>query len=105
MSGRTFKCFPRIIELRAYVPNIRADHVERVVLVIGAEMDRVLGIHCLDKEITICSNRAGLHLAYHYKPEDGSNRASSCLVENANCDYEKAVKSLEAAGWKECEGA
>ena len=123
LKGRTFKCFPAVIELRAYIPNNikiegkgglfdRDDDENELRWMIAMEMAAgLVGDNSLPlarricPDLTIASNRAGLHLAYLHPPEDGSNRGSSCLVENANCGYEQAIGRLKKAGWKECKGA
>ena len=115
LKGRTFKCFPAVIELRAYIPSVNVSEFAATYRLVRTEMEESLGINRVDhmvcdgailsEQVTICSNRAGLHLAYLHTPEDGSNRGSSCLVENANCGYEQAIGRLKKAGWKECKGA
>jgi hypothetical protein len=110
LKGRTFKLYPSCIELRAYIPNSSIEGIQERAAEVAIEMSKALHgpeqkmLVDYDK-LEVASNRAGLHLAYAYRPPDGSNRGSSCLAENANCGYEQAINALKRAGWKECQGA
>ena len=108
MLGRTFKCFSRCIELRAYIPNTTVENIGAQALDVAVEITKALPeVTPFTGALQIASNRAGLHLAFVYKPADGSVQSDRlrCNPGTLPCQgYERARSALEAAGWKQCKG-
>jgi hypothetical protein len=105
--ARTFKLFPRSIELRAYLPNnLKVSGVTEAAQKVAGEMLDALkkpysleDLEQFSDHLTVSSNRAGLHLAYWH--EVGT--PGSTLEQHA-ADWSTTIKQLVAAGWKECKG-
>jgi hypothetical protein len=102
MKSRTFKCFTRFIELRAYIPNTLAGNIAEAAAKVAQEIHAATMQPAPWAELQLASNRAGLHFAIAVMPTDGS----VIYAYNAGeaCGYKDIVRRLEAAGWKECQG-
>ena len=104
MTGRTFKCFTRSIELRAYIPNTLVGKVDGVAVEVVLEIVAALpDVAMAANELQLASNRAGLHLAYHYIPRNYPTGGGGDW-QAFRAAMDAAADRLEHAGWKMCKG-
>ena len=96
MNGRTFKCFGRHIEMRAYIPNCKVGELNGVAQSVLDEIANTLGRIPADTDLQIASNRAGLHLAHLHSISDSQGKYSQ--------EFADTVQKLKDAGWNEAKG-
>lgn len=97
---RTFKIFSRHIELRAYIPNnLTLTGIQNAADQVAVEMQIPLQLKpdASSGEMTVSSNRAGLHLAYSYNIYNYNFVGRKVIVS-------EVITALQSAGWKECKG-
>lgn len=106
ITTNTFKVGRTSIELRVYVPWMKvaeiANHTEAAKDAVREALDQN-GIQL--EQMTLCSNRAGLHYAYNHccrptQPMTTGGGEWRVTMENIDA----TIARLKRAGWKESKG-